>query len=747
MSAPPKKKNKTKKKFAALTKQLSQPQSQEKKTEMDGLTLFLEIVAQSRKTGFPTKWPQLNTALKLKTTKVKTPAPPELSAWNALDPSETYAGFMVLCAKKILSDNEKQTETFEALLAHLKLDESQLSNISEWLKFQQMFTFSGADVTRDDIEIEKNFFKNIFHIDITHIFNKMSTFEWRKSFGYDLGTGINWNLSDLAMVKYVTSQYDLCDTEKALTYRSMTVDKLNAFDTCILEAISKKNPQIKNAENAIKGFAAYKLDQLPKTMYQQIGKLELSTHDVQTDDGKLCENLFENRLLSYEDVANDQYLVGNPIFWDKVAKEWLSEKFNELNGESLGILMLYNMKSNDNSNSLEAFKKQILNCFRVTEFTNIDIEKFILLLEEFPPNKLTNNMTFSKDEMIAEIESFKSLDKNLDSSLTQNIETLLDCVKQDEQDANKKFNAGKNLPYLSTSILFIKQKEAVALQNPAGSESTSGTSSSASGSTSSSASIKAKKAVPKLTTAKEITDILTKISSKASGFTIESHNALLNKIYYLFETFRWYSLGIKNEPSKIVKMHAASTMSKLRILMNLIMANIENNEPLTVIKADCDNILKIAQAVFMKCDDDECTDAINRYDTDIKNYKHSNTKDPGASQFMSKCITNFKMVNEKLSLILEIQNKVTLNYSKSLVLNFIKEIYSYWQVAQNMSDQCYDNKRLDKIIEKIAESFTSCAKSYVEKTFKSETETYKRCITEDLSDMQKFIHVLQNSYA
>ena len=194
-------------------------------------------------------------------------------------------------------------------------------------------------------------------------------------------------------------------------------------------------------------------------------------------------------------------------------------------------------------------------------------------------------------------------------------------------------------------------------------------------------------------------------------------------------------------------MHTVSTMPKLRILMNLIMLNIEKNEPLTDIEADYENILNIAKAVFMQCDDDECTDAIKRFDVALTNYRHKNTKDPGASQFMSECISNVKVIDEKLLIILQITNKVTSNYSKSSVLHFIREIYGYWILAQNMFDRCYDNKRLLKINEKIAESFTSCAKSYVKKTFKLETKAYNECITKDLIDMQTFIHVLQNGYS
>ena len=283
---------------------------------------------------------------------------------------------MVLCAKT------SESNTLAALLANLKLDQSQLTDISAWLKFQKMFTFSGADVTLDDIEIEKEFFQGMSGLDVTSIITQSLKFEWSEPVIQDMSTGTNYNLSDLAMVKYVTSQYDLCNTEKALSYRSMTAEKLNAFNTCLLEAIRKKNPQITNAENAINGFAAFKLSQLPANEYEEIGKLELSTHSVLNEDNEACDKLFEKRLLSFDDVDNDQYLVANPIFWNNVAEKWLGEKFHELNGESWGILMLYNTKSNNSPNLLEAFKKQFFNYFRATEFTDIDIDE----LEDFIRN-------------------------------------------------------------------------------------------------------------------------------------------------------------------------------------------------------------------------------------------------------------------------------------------------------------------------------------------------------------------------
>ena len=258
---------------------------------MDGLTQFAQLLL-NKNAGQSTNWTAFETAYKTSiTTKQPAPQPtlsdPQVSKWNKLSAEQRHAGFIV--AFQNCKRMNKESEFLTGLLIDNTSTDAELI-----FKYHNVFPFDGKDVSLNDVEIEKDFLFN-FNQDIFKQFYENSiVFGWSdtkieyKSKFYDV--------QDLAMVKYVTSQYNSCNTTGALTYKSLKDDELHNFDNCIEAAIQLKNKTILDFDEALHGFAQYKLHQLPADRYEEVAEIENLDHDSWKHD-MLDE--FQNHTLSW----------------------------------------------------------------------------------------------------------------------------------------------------------------------------------------------------------------------------------------------------------------------------------------------------------------------------------------------------------------------------------------------------------------------------------------------------------------
>jgi hypothetical protein len=693
---------------------------------MDGLTVFLEILKNMKENSSLSGWSQLDSVVNPTAAKVKkTPVSSvQLDKWNELPLEQRRAGFIVAFA------NCKKENKENDFLKHLQIDPNS-TDADLIFKYHSLFPFNGANVEQDDVEIEKQFLFQFEQSLFAKFYRNSQVFGWSDTMIEYQNN--KYNVKDLAMVKYVTSQYDLCNDTNALTYKSMP-DEAD-FDARLEKAIKGKNDTIVEFDDAQQGFAQYKIYQLPVDQYEEVGKNELLVNGK-----KQMEELLDKRLLSYANVHNPNYLVANSIFWKQCAPKWFNDIFDALDGNTLGILLLLDAERKKPSTEDSVFLTQFFNCFEHLDIKTLSVDDLVPFLKKFPPTAIKD---LSKEEINREIALFEKF-QDYGDKYKEPVRILQECVNDDTKTPDEITSAAKQLPFLSTSYFYLKnapnpqkkkeekeekgekeeKEEKDKTPNPSGSTSTS-----------------SEKITPQ-----KIDAILLKFSQQKNTFNFEEQKVLFGKIQKLFSLFKFYALGLKKPTSKIATQHLNTTLPKLRKIMNLLMTNIEEKGNFKDIKSIYDTVYTIARNVVIPCNDLECTSELSIFESLIKTYEktQSNYKDPGESQFSSTCMKDVDVAEEIISQMTTIQFQIDSNYQKETKIEFIRAINDCWRTAKSISSTCQDNKKLFEITDQISKSFTSCAISFLQSNYQQDKSEYEKLIQNEAQAMQSFTCVLQN---
>lgn len=405
---------------------------------MDGLTHFLQILQEAQ--SKVTTWKALDEAVQ-KTSKSTIPTlpppqppSPSESAWEQLPLETKRAGFLVAWQKTI--NEMKDSEFFKSLKI------SQPSDAETILNYQKQFKFDGQNVLLEDIELEHTFAANFNDSIIDEIYNWSKKYEWKRPVSNS--NGKEYNFENLAMVKYVTSLYDLCNVTNAETFLSMGNDANDSFQACLRQKIAVQGISI---DEICSCFAQYKFSTLKSGEYKRVAELELQ--EVPFHGNEEISTRFKNGTLGFFQVTDRDYLVGNPVFWNIYSPQALQTAITNFSKDTdLGIVYLIGQSMIEQTQEAKVFKTALLNVVRKESYGDLDfedLEKLAIL------NPATTNRLWTRKEMEFEVQTLKSL--NLDAQFKANADNLLN----NEETIEFK-TACANLHFLST-VLHIRLKK------------------------------------------------------------------------------------------------------------------------------------------------------------------------------------------------------------------------------------------------------------------------------------------------
>jgi len=331
------------------------------------------------------------------------------------------------------------------LLAQLNIPLKDLQFLFEMLDYQTELSFDGQSVTRKDIAIEIAYLKELYS-DRSKIFDELQT----------QSQNLLWQpmyraFDNLAVVKFVTGRYALCNLSNIKTLALMDSAEKATFSECLKQKLLDNANPNDNIEEMMKeslvSFVNYCASNIKPNEIVQYAGTELK----QNGKSEIEQNLKEWTLTHDQAMKEHDFLISTNRFWHQYSLERVKhsvQKFLKSNPDAAknGIAILI-QNLNDQKLEDQTLQAELHIYFVTKDETMFSISKLRELMQEFQGEFPLNNINALKQKEIDWFVGLKAIGDDHDAR-----KDVLSILQGNRQ-------AAREYPYLTSSIMLLRAPE------------------------------------------------------------------------------------------------------------------------------------------------------------------------------------------------------------------------------------------------------------------------------------------------